>query len=90
MLLISCQGSAGVLRITSNNRQHLFLAFCVMLCKNPVPLHSFPKVRGLCSHRCSQEHWGERRMGLLYDFDWAKMSEEMHAVCLGLIAKGYF
>lgn len=29
-------------------------------------------------------------MSLLYDFDWAKKSEEMHAVCLGLIANGYF
>lgn len=33
MLLISCQGSSGVVRITSNNRQHLFLAFCVTLCR---------------------------------------------------------
>lgn len=33
MLLISCQGSAGVLRMTSNNRRPLFLAFCVMLCR---------------------------------------------------------
>ena len=65
MLLISCQGSAGVLRMTSNNRQHLFLPFCVTLCRNPVPLHLSPNLQDLHFHRCGQERQGERSMCLL-------------------------
>lgn len=90
MLLISCQGSAGVPRMTSNNRQHLFLAFCVTLCRNPVPLHSSPNVQGLCFHRRSQERWGERRMGLLYDFDWAKSPRKCMLFALALLQRVIF
>lgn len=90
MLLISCQGSAGVLRMTSNNRQHLFLAFCVTVLQESVPLHSSPKLQRLCSHRCRQEHCGERRMDLLYDFDWAKMLRKCTLFDLALLQRVIF
>lgn len=75
-----------MLRMTSNKRQHLCLAFSVTLLLCTLPLSRV----GTLLPWIHSEVSGRDEDGIAVCFSLGKKSEEMHAVCLGLIARGYF